>query len=515
MRWLAAGVVLFLIGCADGDSSNDKLRNEAEHLCGRLYSDGTYSGITPQLIRDLEQRGLDCKEDEPVPGPYLAARLATVGHNAGQAGNHALMFRVLTALADSGDAGAEYDLGYIYAFGPQGIVRDLAKAETYYRRAAAHGDYTANEELKLYAAHGWPENFGQVVEWCKPLAEQHSPFGEHCVAVAFKMRGDLQTAFHWAQLSAKHGDDVGQLMVAHMFYDGSGVPKDVLLAEVWFNIAVSNMRAGYNRDEAAYYRDLIAQRDLTPVQRQQAQEIIESLLANGAGTSVRTENQGAAASPSSGGEAQAGSDRGAIGTGFVIDKEGHVITNSHVAHGCSKLTASINGATADAALIADDQRNDLALLKAPVTVDRTAAFRGQPIRAGDSVVVLGYPLYGLLAAQANVTEGTVSALAGLNNDSRQLQITAPVQPGNSGGPLVDRSGNIVGVVQAKLDAIKIASVTGDIPENINFAINVSVLRTFLDANNQHYDLEASAKELSVPDAADVARKFTVLVECTK
>ncbi len=512
MRWLAAGVVLFLIGCADGDSTNDKLRNEAEHLCRQLYSDGTYSGITPQLIRDLEQRGLDCKEDEPIPGPYLAARLATLGRTAGQAGNHALMFRVMTALADTGDSGAEYDLGYFYGFGPSAI-RDRTKAEMYYRRAAAHGEYSAAEELKMYAEHGWPENFRQSSEWCKPLAEQHSPFGERCLAVVFKMQGDLKSAFDWAQMSAKQGDHTAQLMVAHMFYDGSGVPKDVLLAEVWFNIAVSNMRAGYNRDEAAYYRDLIAQRDLTPVQRQQAQEIIESLLANGAGTSVRAENQGGAASPSPGGEAQAGS--GVIGTGFVIDKEGHMITNSHVAHGCSKLTASINGAAADAALIADDQRNDLALLKAPVTLDRTAVFRSQPIRAGDSVVVLGYPLYGLLASQANVTEGTVSALAGFNNDSRQLQITAPVQPGNSGGPLIDRSGNIVGVVQAKLDAIKVASVTGDIPENINFAINVSVLRTFLDANNQHYDLETSAKEMSVPDAADVARKFTVLVECTK
>src|SRR4029077_3309512 len=99
-------------------------------------------------------------------------------------------------------------------------------------------------------------------------------------------------------------------------------------------------------------------------------------------------------------------------------------------------------------------------------------------------------LAGYLAEQANVTTGDVSSLAGIGNDSRYLQITAPVQPGNSGGPLFDAAGNVIGVVSAKLDSIKLAGLTGDIPENVNFALNVSVVRGFLEARGISYQTAA-------------------------
>jgi hypothetical protein len=96
-----------------------------------------------------------------------------------------------------------------------------------------------------------------------------------------------------------------------------------------------------------------------------------------------------------------------------------------------------------------------------------------------------------------------------------MQITAPVQPGNSGGPLLDMSGNVVGVVVAKLDALKVAEVTGDIPQNVNFAINASVARTFLDAQSVDYETAASEEALSVSRVAERARRSTVLVECLR
>jgi S1-C subfamily serine protease len=94
------------------------------------------------------------------------------------------------------------------------------------------------------------------------------------------------------------------------------------------------------------------------------------------------------------------------------------------------------------------------------------------------LVSLGYPLSGLLSSDANVSVGNVSALAGLRDDSRYLQISAPVQPGNSGGPLLDASGHLVGIVTAKLDAVRLARFTGDIPQNVNFALKTEVARTF-------------------------------------
>jgi uncharacterized protein len=132
--------------------------------------------------------------------------------------------------------------------------------------------------------------------------------------------------------------------------------------------------------------------------------------------------------------------------------------------------------------------------------------------ASGLAVAIGFPLTDILATQANVTTGDVSSLAGIRNDSRYLQIT-PIQPGNSGGPLFDASGNVIGVVSAKLDAVKVAGVTGQIPENVNFALNVSVVRAFLDSRGVAYQTATSANELSAPDIGDGGKRITELVEC--
>ena len=157
------------------------------------------------------------------------------------------------------------------------------------------------------------------------------------------------------------------------------------------------------------------------------------------------------------------------------------------------------------------------MLQTPAGTARAVAkFRqGRGIRPGASVVVVGYPLRGLLASEANVSTGAVSALAGPGDDRRLIQITAPVQPGNSGGPVLDAAGNVVGVVVAKLDAIRVARSTGDIPQNVNFAVGASATRAFLDAEGIPYETAQSDGAMAPVEVAAVARKFTVLVECWK
>ena len=129
------------------------------------------------------------------------------------------------------------------------------------------------------------------------------------------------------------------------------------------------------------------------------------------------------------------------------------------------------------------------------------------------MVVVGFPLPGLLASEAIVTTGTVSALAGIGNDTRFLQITAPVQPGNSGGPLLDEGGHIVGIVVSKLNAMIIAKATGDIPQNINFAIKGAVAKSFLDSQSVEYETGASSKTLASAEIGAAAKKFTLPLEC--
>ena len=112
-----------------------------------------------------------------------------------------------------------------------------------------------------------------------------------------------------------------------------------------------------------------------------------------------------------------------------------------------------------------------------------------------------------------MTTGTLSTLAGPGDDRRLMQITTPVQPGNSGGPVVDAGGNIVGVVVARLDAILVAEEIGDIPQNINFALQGWLAQVFLDSHVVDYETAGTTLPGDVAGAAGRARGFTVLVEC--
>ncbi|HXW20719.1 MAG TPA: trypsin-like peptidase domain-containing protein, partial [Roseiarcus sp.] len=156
------------------------------------------------------------------------------------------------------------------------------------------------------------------------------------------------------------------------------------------------------------------------------------------------------------------------GTGFFIDKEGRILTNAHVVEGCSDIkVSSDNGNLARATLVARDTTNDLAVIRGTYTGSKIGQLR-MNARLGESVDAFGYPLSGVLATSGNFTQGNISALSGLRDDSRYLQISTPVQPGNSGGPLLDQSGNVVGVVSAKINALKVMIATnGDIPQNVN------------------------------------------------
>lgn len=186
----------------------------------------------------------------------------------------------------------------------------------------------------------------------------------------------------------------------------------------------------------------------------------------------------------------------------------HIVTNDHVINSCKKIRAQGEMAS----LLATDKRADLALLKVRPVNGSTAQLRQSKIRIGDDVAVAGFPLSGILSG-FNVTRGNVSSLSGLGGDTRLLQITAPVQPGNSGGPLVDSNGNLVGVIVSKL-SWRALSITGDIPQNVNFAINLNSLNSFLDANNISVPTSSSVvKTMSPADMADKVKGFTVLIEC--
>jgi S1-C subfamily serine protease len=123
----------------------------------------------------------------------------------------------------------------------------------------------------------------------------------------------------------------------------------------------------------------------------------------------------------------------------------------------------------------------------------------------------------LLSSGGNLTPGTVSALTGLGNNSNQIQITAPIQPGSSGSPVMDKKGSVVGVVSMTLDDRKMTKAIGQVGQNVNFAINGQTIKNFLEANQVPYKTINSffTFEKNNANIADEARKWTVLIECWK
>jgi S1-C subfamily serine protease len=205
--------------------------------------------------------------------------------------------------------------------------------------------------------------------------------------------------------------------------------------------------------------------------------------------------------------------RASSGTGFFVTREGHVVTNNHVIEGCASVQIKpSNGPPLPARILARDTTNDLALLKADQPTDKFATVR-TGVRLGEAVAAFGFPLNSVLASSGNFTLGNVTALAGIGDDSRFLQISTPVQPGNSGGPLLDENGSVVGVVTSKLNALKTVVAIGDVPQNVNFAIKAGALATFLESTRVEVPAASNASRLSPPDLADVASSISVFVRC--
>jgi S1-C subfamily serine protease len=224
----------------------------------------------------------------------------------------------------------------------------------------------------------------------------------------------------------------------------------------------------------------------------------------------------AASAPSSSTPAKSTKTFEITGTGFAVSAAGHIVTNNHVISLCvGDIRGNLTGQGAMVLrTVSTDETNDLALLQAPMEFKEFASIRETAMHPGDAVVAIGYPFHGLLTSDFTVTAGIVSSLSGLLNDTRYLQISAGVQSGNSGGPLLDTSGNVVGVVAVKLNALKFAKATGEIPENMNFAIKTGAVRDFLDNSVVSYQTAAPKAELKTADIARSARSYTMLISCT-
>jgi S1-C subfamily serine protease len=171
----------------------------------------------------------------------------------------------------------------------------------------------------------------------------------------------------------------------------------------------------------------------------------------------------------------------ASGSGFFITDDGYFITNQHVAGRGATVRVVTSSGIIPAKVIKVDELNDLTLLKAEGKFASLPVVFSRKVQLGATVATVGFPNIGLQGFSPKLAKGEIASLAGIQDDARHFQISVPVQPGNSGGALVDERGNVIGVVVAKLSQKAALATSGALAENVNYAIKSSYLLSFLES----------------------------------
>lgn len=197
------------------------------------------------------------------------------------------------------------------------------------------------------------------------------------------------------------------------------------------------------------------------------------------------------------------------GSGFIVRKEGCVATNHHVIDNAKEIWIKVPGKTVDfrANVAIDDSVHDLALLRIEDnsnTVFDALQISGSEPHVMDDIFVFGYPFGDLLGEEMSASRGQINAIRG-----RFLQIDASVNPGNSGGPVLNDRGEVVGVVRARLNASYALEVSGQLPERVNQAIDGAQLRESLNLAPSEV---TPAQPLSHQEIAEIAGKATVFIK---
>ncbi|HKQ36542.1 MAG TPA: tetratricopeptide repeat-containing serine protease family protein [Verrucomicrobiae bacterium] len=374
---------------------------------------------------------------------------------AGMAFGQVPDFKETKDRAEQGDAEAQYNLGLMYDMGI-GAPKNYSESGKWYAKAAAAGIAEAQFQLAV-----------RYYEHAKQAKENYVK------------------AFSIFYKAALQGMAEAQYNVALMYQLGRGVPTNRVEAYKWYIISSAQ---GYTKSLAARENlagDLAA-KDIAEGERRAAS--FEPKRSYRPQASLAAVN----------GEPPKGS-----GTGFFVTEDGYLVTNFHVVSGATSLMVKTRKGNFPARVVKSDDKNDLALLKV------TGNFRALPVgnsketKLGDPVFTIGFPNTDVQGIEPKLTRGDINSLAGIKDDPRHFQVSVPVQPGNSGGPLVDASGNVVGVVTMRLGDWRTLKLTGALPQNVNYAVKSAHVRELVAS------VPEAAKKLAVGAAS---RKFEEIVK---
>jgi TPR repeat protein len=523
---------------------------QAQVALWKLYRDG--AGVTksnPKAIEWLQKAAVQ-------GSAYAQWRLSLCYSRANEGCPKvpAIAARWYQKALTQGSAQDQSEIGDCYAYGLEDCGKTSNKALVWYEAAAAHGEAEDQSNLATCYRYGFgcPKNLVKAAEWYEKAAVQGDVLAIDSLAMAYEygtgVTKNAHTAVEWYSKAAAQGDALAIDALGSAYENGRGVIKDTdkavelhqqaaakgysgafgslsrlyfmkglvthnrhdwVLAYVWANIGAQY--GGPDAKDDASERETLEAR-LTQAEIEEGQRL-SSVWKPGIGLFRKP------VAPATAIIGQAGErpTKQATGTAFVVDKTGVAVTNEHVIHDCREMR--LQGSDGIVKVLAVDAANDLALLQLPDRPATSATFsEADQLRQGDDITVFGFPLNGVLASGGNLTTGVISGLTGLHNNTAQFQITAAIQPGSSGSPVMNDHGDVIGIVSSKLSDAALAKASGSVGENVNFAIRGQELKSFLDANRVAYQTGSgswfSRKKGSV-DIADAARKWTVIVECWK
>ncbi len=205
------------------------------------------------------------------------------------------------------------------------------------------------------------------------------------------------------------------------------------------------------------------------------------------------------------------------GTGFFVGDEGYIVTGNHVISACNSYTVYAQNATMQATLVARDMAHDIVVLKSTFPALSVASFRipTQTLMVGDGLWVLGYPGEAWKTRKAILKKSQLLEFAGMGGEGTLMQFAESVQQGNSGGPLMDKSGNVVGMITAKSTLMQVNKQTNETKtiKKADIALNLSSILDFLEAHHIPFKTSYSDTTLSAEQLESAAQRFIVNVRC--
>ena len=435
--------------------------------------------------------------------------------------------------AKQGFALAQFNLALMYKNG-EGITKDYKEAVKWYRKAAEQGHAEAQNSLAfMYAlGQGVSQDYKEAVNWLRKAAEQEDEKAQFNLALMYGLgQGvpqDYKEAVNWYRKAAEQGHEKAQLYLGLMYDLGQGIPQDYKEAVKWYLKAAeqglaeaqNNLACMYGLGQGviedyieAYKWTLLAGMngyDVSEIKEAVKRQMTSSQIAEAQRLAKEFAEKKERVADQSSSERQIQSS----GTGFFVDTDGYLVTACHVVEEAKSIVVITNNGRFDAKVVAKDNNSDFAILKAQGTMFSSLNIApSSEVKMGDKVFTIGFPNIDVQGTEAKYTEGSISSLSGINNNFRHFQISVPVQSGNSGGPLMDSNGNVIGIIVSKLSDIQMLLYKGTIPQNVNYAVKSSFVLPYLESIP---GIEVSGKTDKAVDkqtAIQKSKNATALILC--